>query len=122
MKIEIVHRFTATHAHPVPPDGQACEEHAHDWVLTVVLEGPLHPTFGWVADFRCLEGLTGQRYEGTCEQILAGLVHELAWSLGPEGPVVVRAELQEMPGCTAVYEAGDPVHHSIARRAAGGSR
>lgn len=100
MKIEVTHRFTATHCHLVPP-GEMSKPHPHDWALTVWLEGKLDPKYRWVADYREVHALMevatsrSTHYEMTTEQLLIHLVHEVSWGLPNGGPVVASARLAE---------------------------
>lgn len=107
MKIEITHRFTATHQHRIPP-GVMSERHSHDWVWTVILENGIDLAYGWVADFDSvrvhLASCAPEHFDGTTEQLLVALVHELAWRLPVGGAVVTWARLEEKPGQAAIWE------------------
>lgn len=53
-KVEIFKEFTVDSAHSLPhvPEDHKCRRvHGHTYHIRVVLEAPLHPTLGWVADF-----------------------------------------------------------------------
>lgn len=116
--IEKSHAFTATHRHMVPgPEGKAilCEAHDHDWTLTVRLEGPLHPTYGWVMDFGHVGQLLAEATavgawcsveNPTAERLLDHFVKELAWQLQlvGEGVLLTWATLQEDKGSWAVHD------------------
>lgn len=106
MKIEISHRFDATHQH-MTPHGMS-EPHVHRWAWTVRLDGPMHPDYGWVADFDAVRdamiACVADRYEATAEEILLELVATLAKYL-PEGLAIVQAKLEEKPGQAAIWEA-----------------
>lgn len=109
MKIEITHRFDATHQH-MTPRGMS-EPHAHSWVWTVVIEGPVHPVYGWVADFDAMRQLlaaqTVAHFEGTAERFLVHMITGLALAL-PSGLTVTCGRLEEQPGQAAIWEhAGD---------------
>ena len=124
IEAEATHWFSATHRHLVPDiDGKGVvmsKTHTHHWVLTVRVEGEVHPVYGWVMDFRELRRLLADiaphrrwwsrwlrrvpDYEKTAEGILALLVDEVNRRLGPDGPSVAWARLEEMVGQAAVCE------------------
>ncbi len=105
MKIEITHTFDATHQHMTPRGMSA--SHVHSWAWTVVLDGPLDPVCGWVADFDAMRQLlavqTVAHFEGTAERFLGHLLAGLIVAL-PDGLTITRARLEEKPGQAAIWE------------------
>ena len=56
MKIFQEFTFEAAHKLPMVPDTHKCHRlHGHNYRVRVECEGPLHPDFGWVADFGVVE-------------------------------------------------------------------
>lgn len=52
--MEIFKEFTIDCAHSLPyvPEGHKCKNvHGHTYKIRVVIEGELHPIYGWVMDF-----------------------------------------------------------------------
>ena len=57
-KVEIFKEFTIDCAHSLPnvPDGHKCKNvHGHTYRIKVVIEGELHPKYGWVLDFAVMK-------------------------------------------------------------------
>lgn len=56
MRIEQDLRFEAAHFLPRVPAGHRCARmHGHTYVVTVAVDGPLHPELGWVLDYADLD-------------------------------------------------------------------
>ncbi len=106
MKIEAEHVFMATHCHMIPP-GVMSETHSHCWQWTVVIEGPKHPLYGWVANFDDVRSLMAKcaekHFEGTAEQFLEHLVRRLQLEL--RGYLLLAwSRLEEKPGQAAIWD------------------
>ena len=106
-KIEVTHRFSATHQHRVPP-GEWSKRHRHSWVWSVHIVGDEHQIYGWVADFdevrTWMVGSADEHYIGTTEQILVNLVAVLEAKWLPSGYRVTWARLEETPDQAAILE------------------
>lgn len=107
--------FDAAHYLPHVPAGHKCGRlHGHSYQVILGLEGPLHPTLGWVQDYGevkaafrpllerfdhvCLNDLPG--LENPTAEMLAMYIHrELKAAL----PLLVDVTVCESPTSTAIY-------------------
>jgi 6-pyruvoyltetrahydropterin/6-carboxytetrahydropterin synthase len=115
--MQIFKQFTFDSAHFLPhvPDGHKCKEiHGHTYILTIYIEGELHPQLGWVMDFadlkkiidpviamldhKFMNNLPGLE-NPTCE-----IIAQWIWNkIKPQVPSLVRIELNETPTSGVVY-------------------
>lgn len=50
------YRFEAAHFLPKVPEGHKCARvHGHSYAITIVVEGEVDPTLGWVMDFAAID-------------------------------------------------------------------
>lgn len=108
-------RFDSAHYLPHVPEGHKCRRlHGHTYVVTLGLEGPLHPELGWVQDFgevggafaplrerldhRVLNEIPG--LENPTAEVLAAWIHgQLSAAL----PLLRDVTVCETPTAGAVY-------------------
>lgn len=111
--------FSATH-HIRLHNGTTEPSHGHDWRVRAVFERPSLDSLGMVIDFadarRVLKQVVEQldytdlneaapfRGKNPTTEVVAEWIFQRVVELGVNS--VVRIELTEAPGCTAVYERG----------------
>jgi 6-pyruvoyltetrahydropterin/6-carboxytetrahydropterin synthase len=115
--MEVFKDFTFDSAHFLPnvPPGHKCARmHGHTYRVRIVLEGPLHPVFGWVRDFadikdawkpleaqldhHVLNDIPGLD-NPTAERIAAWIWQQLL----PKLPELTRIEVYETPTSGVVF-------------------
>lgn len=108
--------FDAAHYLPnVPPDHKCARMHGHTYKVRIVLEGPLHPVYGWVRDFSDIKEVwkpLEKRLDHHVLNEIPGLENPTAemiasWIWGqvkPLLPELCRIEVYETPSSGVVFK------------------
>ena len=108
-------RFQSAHSVPTFPEGHKCRRmHGHSYEADLILEGPIDPALGYVADFaeikRCAEPLVEQLDHHTLNEIegleVPTAEHIAKWiydRLKPQVPQLVRVCVHENQDNAAEY-------------------
>ncbi len=115
MEIYKQFQFDAAHFLPHVPETHKCRRmHGHTYHVRIVLEGPLDPKLGWVADFGDIKAAWKtiepeldhhnlNEIEGL-ENPTAEYIAVWIWNrLQPELPLLSRIEVFETPTTAVVY-------------------